>query len=131
MEGALPKLLLIGANGSVGKFLVKHLAPKYAVSALLRSAPKFDVSLYPTLKIIEGDASSQQTLNDAFKGVDVVVSSYQNFKAGPTDMHDFVVRVIHAMKENVFYNIFLERKKVYFRDWLWLIKNISRNYIKR
>jgi len=31
------KILLIGANGSVGKFLIRQLAPKFETVALLRS----------------------------------------------------------------------------------------------
>ena len=53
------RILLIGANGSVGKFLVRQLAPKFDTVALIRSEPKFDASLYPKLKVIKGDATSQ------------------------------------------------------------------------
>lgn len=31
------RILLIGANGSVGKFLVRQLAPKFDTVALIRS----------------------------------------------------------------------------------------------
>jgi putative NADH-flavin reductase len=96
------KILLIGGNGSVGKFLIKHLAPKFNVVALLRSEPKFDVNLYPNLSIYKGDASDQETLNSASQGVNIIVSSYQNYSSGsPTDMFDFVNRLIIAMKKNV------------------------------
>ena len=53
------RILLIGAKGSVGKFLVRQLAPKFDTVALIRSEPKFDTSLYPKLKVIKGDATSQ------------------------------------------------------------------------
>ena len=53
------RILLIGANGSVGKFLVRQLAPKFDTVALIRSEPKFDESLYPKLKVIKGDSTSQ------------------------------------------------------------------------
>ncbi len=64
MEANL-KILLIGANGSVGKFLVRQFAPKYDTVALIRSEPKFDPSLYPKLKVIQGDATKQEDLDKA------------------------------------------------------------------
>jgi putative NADH-flavin reductase len=95
------KILLIGANGSVGKFLVRQLAPKFETVALLRSEPKFDASLYPNLKIIKGDASSQEDIDEATKGVSIIISTYPNAKSGPNDALNYINRVISSMKKNV------------------------------
>ena len=35
--GEVRKILIIGANGVTGKFLIRHFAPKYETVALLRS----------------------------------------------------------------------------------------------
>lgn len=82
---ATHKVLLIGANGSVGKFLVRQFGPKFDTVALIRSEPKFDASLYPKLKVIHGDATNQEDLNRASEGVSVIISTYQDAKSDPKD----------------------------------------------
>lgn len=95
------RILLIGANGLTGKFLVRQLAPKFETVALLRSEPKFDASLYPKLKLIKGDASKQEDLDSATEGVSIIISAYGNAKGGPDDAFNYVNRVIASMKKNV------------------------------
>lgn len=100
MESA-ERILLIGANGSVGKFLVRQFAPKFDTVALIRSEPKFDASLYPKLKVIHGDASKQEDLDKATQGVTTIVSTYQDAKSDANDALNYVNRVIASMKKNV------------------------------
>ena len=95
------RILLIGANGSVGKFLVRQLAPKFDTVALIRSEPKFDASLYPRLKVIKGDATSQQDLDKATEGVTTIISTYQDAKSDPNDALNYVNKLIVSMKKNV------------------------------
>ena len=95
------KILLIGANGSVGKFLIRQLAPKFDTVALLRSEPKFDASLYPKLKIIHGNATNQEDLDKATEGVSVIVSTYQDAKSDPNDALNYIKKLIISMRKNV------------------------------
>ena len=95
------RILLIGANGSVGKFLVRQLAPKFDTVALIRSQPKFDASLYPKLKVIHGDATNQSDLDKATQGVSIIISTYQDAKSDPNDALNFINRLIVSMKKNV------------------------------
>lgn len=105
MEGA-ERILLIGANGVVGKFLIRQLAPKFDTVALLRSEPKFDASLYPRLKIVHGDATNQETLDKVTEGVTVIISTYQDAKSSPTDAIDYINRLIISIKKNVSFLLF-------------------------
>lgn len=100
MESA-ERILLIGANGSVGKFLVRQLAPKFDTVAFIRSEPKFDPSLYPKLKVIHGDAAKQEDLDKATEGVSTIISTYQDAKSNPNDALNYVNRLIVSMKKNV------------------------------
>ena len=100
------RILLIGANGVVGKFLVRQLAPKFETVALLRSEPKFDVSLYPKLKVVQGDANSQETLDKVTEGVSIIISTYQDAKSGPNDALNYINRIIVSMKKNVIFLLF-------------------------
>lgn len=95
------KLLFIGANGVAGKYLVRQLAPKYQSVALLRSQPKFDASLYPKLKVVQGDATNQENLDTVTEGVTIIISTYQDAKSNPNDALNYIQRLIISMRKNV------------------------------
>ncbi|WP_407157906.1 NAD(P)-dependent oxidoreductase [Bradyrhizobium sp. STM 3557] len=71
---AQPKILVLGATGGTGRLIVSEaLARGYDVTALVRSPEKG--SDLKGAKLIVGDARDEQTLREAVKGRDAVVSS--------------------------------------------------------
>jgi uncharacterized protein YbjT (DUF2867 family) len=69
-----PKILVLGATGGTGRLIVSQaLARGYDVTALVRSAEK--ASDLKGAKLVVGDARDENTLREAVKGRDAVVSS--------------------------------------------------------
>ena len=66
---------MIGATGLVGSYILKSLLEKYYVVALVRHPlPKDIKSPYLTVKM--GDVMKDDVLDDALKGIDIVVSAF-------------------------------------------------------
>ena len=63
----------MGANGKVGKHIVKYLIKNYHVIALIRDAPKYGINS-PHLEYAKGDAFDSNVLNSLLKSVKLVVS---------------------------------------------------------
>ncbi len=72
----MAKVLVTGANGTVGRFVVAELiAAEHRVRALLHHNK---ASIPPGVEIVEGDISSDQDLVSAVKGVDAVIHCATN-----------------------------------------------------
>ncbi|MTV22249.1 NAD(P)-dependent oxidoreductase [Staphylococcus delphini] len=69
------KITVFGANGAIGSALIDiALANGDIVNAYVRNANRFSKS-HENLNVLEGDTKNQETLHQAIKGQDVVVSA--------------------------------------------------------
>ena len=70
-RAALPKILLLGATGFIGKELLRQLtAAGHAVRVLVRNRSRLPVALqFPLVEIHEGDAADETDLDTALAGV--------------------------------------------------------------
>jgi putative NADH-flavin reductase len=98
MEGEREKVLVLGANGKVGKHLVKYLIKNYHVIALIRDAPKYGINS-PYLEYATGDAFDSNTLNPLLKSVKIVASCLK--PETPHTLLDYVKTLTTSIKENV------------------------------
>lgn len=70
------KIAIIGANGNVGKVILNQaLSRNYEVTAVVHNQSKY-ISEYDNLKITQADAFDEQSLVNAIKGNDVVISAF-------------------------------------------------------
>lgn len=70
------KIVIIGANGNVGKVILNEaLARNYDVTAVVHNQSKY-VNEHNKLKITQADAFDEQSLINAIKGNDVVISAF-------------------------------------------------------
>lgn len=67
------KIFVTGATGFVGRYLVKQLAKKYKVIALVRNKNKIKLLPKKNIKIVMGDLFSCDVLKKEMKGIDVVM----------------------------------------------------------
>jgi putative NADH-flavin reductase len=71
VEDMQMKVLIFGATGGIGKWVVKHAKEKgYSVSVYVRDAGKMNDSL---LHVIEGELNDYGKMRDAVKGQDAVI----------------------------------------------------------
>ncbi|MBZ9686940.1 NAD(P)-dependent oxidoreductase [Clostridium estertheticum] len=70
------KIAIIGANGNVGKVLLKEaIARNYEVTAIVHNQAKY-LNEHDSLKITEADAFDEKSLVNAIKGNDLVISAF-------------------------------------------------------
>ena len=70
------KIVIIGANGNVGKVILNEaLSRNYEVTAVVHNQSKY-VNEHNKLKITQADAFDEQSLINAIKGNDVVISAF-------------------------------------------------------
>jgi len=68
------KLLILGASGGIGGWLVKLAIERgHEVTALVRNAARLDAP--PRVTIMRGEAADQTTVSHAVRGHDVVISA--------------------------------------------------------
>jgi len=102
-------LLLLGATGGIGKWVLKMAREKgYDITVVVRSANKLEIT--EGIKIIEGDVHDPETIKKAMEGRDAVISCLgikrktQNNPwsplASPTNLAELAIQnVISIMKE--------------------------------
>lgn len=108
---ALPTVLVAGATGGTGRWLLKALIEKgYRPIALVRSLEKSSVfrglGFDGKIDVRVGDVTEPPTLARAFEGVEVVISSVSTPTSPRFPSHDDVVRcevdgvraLVHAVK---------------------------------
>jgi putative NADH-flavin reductase len=96
------KVVVFGANGRTGKYIVQYaLDAGHEVAAYVRDKNKLAVS-HPQLAIIEGDVYDQQKIEAAIAGRDVVISALgQSDISGEVNlMSDAMKLIVPAMKNN-------------------------------
>lgn len=72
----MKNVILIGASGFVGTAILNELLNRgHKVTAIVRDAKKMSVS-NPNLTIVEADVTDTNTLKEASKGKDAVISAY-------------------------------------------------------
>src|SRR4051812_16831719 len=75
MESKIYKLLIIGANGGIGRQCVElALQAGYHVTALLRNPAKLNIG-HPNLEIIKGDIMQPETFENYLENKDAVISA--------------------------------------------------------
>lgn len=69
------KIVVFGASGGIGKFVVKHaLKEGYKVNAYVRNPSKLDVT-HDNLNIIQGQLNEYDKIKRAIEGCDTVISA--------------------------------------------------------
>ena len=94
-------ILVIGANGGIGKQAVEiALQSGHKVTALLRNPAKLAIS-HPNLQIIKGDVMRPETFEDHLEGKDAVISALgTNTIRKPTILYsEGNKRLLKAMKK--------------------------------
>jgi putative NADH-flavin reductase len=72
------RLLIFGATGGTGRYLVSHgLEQGYQVNAFVRD-PSTLTTDYPNLTIVKGDLSDRHSIANALNGVNAVISVLGN-----------------------------------------------------
>ena len=72
----MKNVVLIGASGFVGSAILNELLTKgHKVTAIVRNPQKINVE-NPNLAVIKADVSDTNTLINACKGKDAVISAY-------------------------------------------------------
>ena len=88
-------------NGRIGQTVVESAVKKCFIHCLIRSAPKIALnSIF--FKIIDGDATNNEELEEALEGKDAVISAF----GVPNDANDHAItdfsqKLIEAMKKKV------------------------------
>jgi len=93
-------LLLLGATGRVGsQVLKKSVQAGHRVTAFVRNPEKINLH-HTNLQIFQGDARNKEDIEQAMKGMDVVISALST--DGGTTLTDSMPLIIDAMKkENI------------------------------
>ena len=98
MQPDREKVLVLGANGKVGKQLVKYLIKHYHVIALIRGAPKYGINS-PHLEFTQGDVFDDSVLHPLVKNAKMVASALK--PSPPHSVKDYTQRLIESIKANV------------------------------
>jgi uncharacterized protein YbjT (DUF2867 family) len=70
------KILVAGATGYLGKYIVENLVDrKFNTTALVRNPSKFEMFEIPINKLVQAEVTNKSTLKNCCDGVDVVISS--------------------------------------------------------
>ncbi|MGA9288019.1 MAG: SDR family oxidoreductase [Anaerobacillus sp.] len=91
------RILLLGATGRVGSDVLRlSAADHHDVTVLVRSPNKLEIK--EGITVVEGNVLDQESLNQATKGVEVVVSALGTDKS--TVLSESTPLIINAMKKN-------------------------------
>jgi putative NADH-flavin reductase len=95
------KLVIFGASGRTGQHLVrKALAAGYEVTALVRTPQKLEI-VDPALRIVQGDATDPEAVNQAVAGNQVVLSALGPTRTSGDDMLNKAMKnILAAMKQH-------------------------------
>jgi uncharacterized protein len=92
------KLLVLGASGRTGLQAVKRALEKgHEVTAFVRNAKSFSL-IHPRLSVIQGDALGQDSVSNAVKGQDAVLSALSATENSHRMV--FINHIINAMREH-------------------------------
>lgn len=92
----MKKVIIIGATGSLAKYVIEELKQlnDLQITLFLRNKGRLSKTLAEGCAVIEGDASNYQAISEAVKGQNIV---YINL-AG--DLEKMAMNIVEAMKEN-------------------------------
>ena len=92
----MKKVLIIGASGSLAKFVIEALLENCNVqlTLFLRNKNKLQIKNASDCQIIEADVMNSKALNFAVQGQDII---YVNLSG---DLGKMANNIIHAMNEN-------------------------------
>jgi len=72
----MEKILVVGATGYLGKYIVKNLAERnFNTTVLVRNPTKFENFGIPVNRLLQAEVTNQSTLINCCDGIDVVISS--------------------------------------------------------
>lgn len=96
------KIIVFGATGGVGQFVVSQgLEAGFEITAFVRTPTKLIIS-HENLKIVQGNAFNQEEVSAAIKGHNAVVSclgSSQGMKKS-TELQEMTKNMVIGMKDN-------------------------------
>jgi uncharacterized protein len=92
------KLLVLGASGRTGLQAVKRALEKgHQVTAFVRDAKSFSL-IHPRLTVLQGDALGQESVSNAVKGQEAVLSALSANENSHRMV--FINHIINAMREH-------------------------------
>lgn len=72
----MEKILVAGATGYLGKYVVKNLVEQnFNTTALVRNPKKFEAIGTPVDKLVQAEVTNQSTLKNCCDGIDIVIST--------------------------------------------------------
>ncbi|HCQ90768.1 MAG TPA: 3-beta hydroxysteroid dehydrogenase [Clostridium sp.] len=93
------KIALIGANGNVGKVILKEaLLRGHQVTGIVHNISKVE-STQDNLKFIEGDIFDEERLSKAIEGNDIVISAFGPKHGEEKSLVDATKSLINAVKK--------------------------------
>lgn len=93
------KIALIGANGNVGKIILKEaLLRGHEVTGIVRNISKNEEK-QANLKLIEGDIFDEENISKAIEGNDIVISAFGPKHGEEKTLVEATKRLIAAVKE--------------------------------
>ncbi len=90
-----PKILLIGAAGFLGTYILKNLLhSKYDVTCLIHNKPLDDVPLFKSVKIVNGSVMDAKLMHQLVRNADVIIHSARAQTQSDTPNHAVTVQGI-------------------------------------
>ena len=89
-------IIIFGATGKAGSQLVKRALEKgHKVTAFVRDTTKFSL-IHPNLKVVQGDAMSQDSVSNAIKGHEAVINALSAVDHAHRMV--YITHIINAMR---------------------------------
>jgi putative NADH-flavin reductase len=89
-------IIIFGATGKAGSQLVKRALEKgHKVTAFVRETTKFSL-IHPNLKVVQGDAMSQDSVSNAIKGHEAVINALSAVDHAHRMV--YITHIINAMR---------------------------------
>jgi putative NADH-flavin reductase len=100
----MSNLLIIGANGGIGRQVVDQaLSADHRVTALVRNPAKLPLA-HPNLKVVQADVTQPLSLSNIFAGHDVIISAIGvsgGFSDPPTNLYSQgALNILREMKQS-------------------------------
>lgn len=72
----MEKILVAGATGYLGKYIVKNLVyQNFNTTVLVRNPTKFEIFGIPVNRLVQAEVTKQSTLTNCCDGIDIVIST--------------------------------------------------------
>jgi len=72
----MEKILVAGATGYLGKYIVKNLVERnFNTTVLVRNPKKFETFGIPVNRLVQAEVTNQSTLTNRCDGIDIVIST--------------------------------------------------------